>query len=282
MTATRIVTDSTADIPQELREEHGIVMIPLIVHFGEETFRDAVDLSAADFFQKLKSSDVLPRSSQPSPGDFVELYRPMLEAGHEVVSIHLSARLSGTVQSATLARSTLGDERIHVFDSESASMGIGLMVLEAARMANAGSTAAEIVEELAAIKSRLQVFFGVDTLEYLEKNGRIGRAQALLGSLLSVKPILTLDSGEVAPYERVRGKGKVIPTLVGIVEKRIPPGRTLSCAVVHGDAPQEARELADRLRSRYEMYEMHTSYVGAVIGAHAGPGVVAVCCYDRG
>src|SRR5690606_38545588 len=211
----RIVTDSTADLPAEVREEYGIEMVPLYVHFGDEVFRDQVDMSPDQFFRRLTAEkERLPQTSQPSPSDFAEVYRRLAEGGDTIVSIHISEAMSGTLQSARAAREMLQGADIRLIDSRLVTACLGHVVLDCAQAARDGASADEVVERAESLCSRTNLFGAIDTLEYLERGGRIGRAQALLGSLLNMKPIVTLSDGVVAPAGRVRGRSRVIPELV--------------------------------------------------------------------
>lgn len=277
MAGVRVVTDSGADLPVDMQHAHQIQVVPLTITFGEREFRDGVDLSPEEFYKKLGEEPVMPRTTQPSPADFEKVYRPLLEAGHEIVSVHLSAQLSGTLQSANLAAQSLGGS-VHVVDSRSASLGIGLLALQAARWAREGRPAREIARDLQAARERLTVFFSVDTLEYLQRNGRIGKAQAFVGGLLNIKPILTLREGIVHPVERVRGSQKAFSRLVDHVVQQVGQ-QPVRVGVVHGNAPEEAARLAQALQERLSIQELITANLGPTIGTHAGPGTVGVVCY---
>lgn len=276
MSRVCIVTDSGSDLAPELASDAGVHVVPLTVTFGPREFRDGVDLSPKGFYELLSQADTasMPRTTQPSPSDFEGVYRPLVDAGWAVVSVHMSSRLSGTFQSAALAARAAGGE-IHLVDSESASLGTGLLVLEAARLAKAGADARAIVERLEALRDRQKVFFSVDTLEYLQRNGRIGKAQAFVGGLLHVKPILTLAEGIVHPLERVRGKARVQARLVELAAEAAGSD-PVRVAVVHGNAPAEAASLVEALRAHLTVTELVTAVLGPTIGTHAGPGTLGV------
>lgn len=272
----RLVTDSTADLPESLVRKYDITVVPLYVHFGEESLRDGVDIWASEFYYRLENSGVLPQTSQPSPGDFLEAYRPLVEAGEEVLSIHLSRALSGTCHSAELAADMVGGAGVRVVDSGLASLGVGMVVLEAARRIEAGAGREEAAEAVRRASQRLVVYFVVETLEYLRKNGRIGRASEFLGSLLNIKPVLTLQDGVVAPVEKARGKGKALGRIFELLHERLGD-KAARFAVVHGDRPEEAASLAERVKREFNCVEPpFTGYVGPVIGCHAGPGLLGV------
>lgn len=277
MGSVHIVTDSGADLPPELAYPR-LHVVPLTVHFGQESLRDGVELTVEDFYRRLRqaSQATMPRTSQPSPAEFEAVYRPLVEAGHSIVSVHLSAALSGTLQSATLAARSVGGE-IYVVDSLSASLGIGLLAWYGARLADAGQPAGAIAERLKALREKLAVFFTVDTLEYLQRNGRIGKAQAFVGGLLNVKPVLTLRQGVVHPVERVRGKAKALARIVDHAVEAVGE-RPVRLAVMHGDVPDEAERLTAMAKSRLQVEELVVAPLGPIIGTHAGPGSLGMVC----
>lgn len=280
--AIRIVTDSTADLPKEMVEELNITVVPLNVHFGEEVFLDWVELSPEDFFTKLPQTDLLPRTSQPSPGDFQKAYQEVGGSGDAIISVHISQVLSGTYQSATMARDLLPDMDITVIDSKVASMALGFIVLEAARAAKAGKSKEEVLEIIDFYMQETRVLFMVDTLEYLQKNGRIGKAQAFLGGLLKMKPILSLKDGGIIPVEKARGSKKALQTIVDLLKGMLPPESKVKGAVVHGNALATAETLAEELKKIYDISEVIITPVGAVIGCHTGPGLVGLLFFpDR-
>ena len=271
-----VVTDSTADIPRQIAESLGITVVPLRVHFGEESYLDYEEMSPEGFFQKLASSPHHPRTSQPSPGEFAGVYQHLSSEGYDILSIHISSELSGTYQSATMARDMVPSAEIRVIDSRSVSVGLTLAVKEAARAATDGCDLATCAARAGGVLEGLQIYFAVDTLEYLHRNGRIGRAQHLMGTLLNMKPILTISEGLVGPFDRVRGKSKVIPRLLEIVKEKVPPGGEVLLAVVHGNALQQAGEIVNGLRAIYGQEEILLGSVGPVIGTHSGPGVLGI------
>ncbi|MEW6228662.1 MAG: DegV family protein [Bacillota bacterium] len=280
MQKVAIVTDSTADLPRGTYEEHGIVVVPLLVHFGDEIYRDGVDLSSDEFYDKLVSSKILPRTSQPSPHDFQVVYGDLASKSEEIVSIHLSSKLSGTYQSATIAAGMMKDTKVRVIDGKGASAATGLLVLEAARLAGSGATADDIVARIDHLIEGMVVFFTVDTLEYLEKNGRIGKATAFLGTLLSIRPLLQLYDGEVTPFEKVRGsKAKVLARMIAAAKERAPSGKRLRAAIMHGAVPEEAAALRQTVERELACDEILTACLGPVIGSHAGPGTLGLAFY---
>lgn len=270
-----VVTDSTADIPPETREELGIHVVPLKVIFGDEEFIDGVTMQAPEFYERLVGGGVFPTTSQPSAGEFEETYTRLLERSDGVVSIHISAELSGTIDSATQARSQMGDagNSIRIIDSRSVSMGIGLIALEAARAAQAGGdldAVAALAEELVSCSG---VIFLLDTLEYLRRGGRIGLASAFLGTLLRFRPLLQVDEGVVKPLARPRSRRKGIERIRGHIAEL---GALRSAAVIAANDQVGADDLAEAISDFVPGDVPAMSTIGPVIGAHGGPGVIGV------
>jgi len=267
----RIVTDSTADLTPEQQRAAGITVVPLNVHFGDEVFRDHVDLSTDEFFRRLKASPQLPRTSQPSVGAFEEAYRSLRQGGDEIVSVHLSSKVSGTYNSALMAAQSVGEGKIDVVDSLSTSMALGFIALEGAKLARAGRDRQAVADCLRGLVPKARVICVVDTLTYLERGGRIGKARALLGSLLNVKPILQLKDGEVVPLGRARGRPQALNRLVELLER---DGKVRQLAIMHGAAQTDAEQLRERVASSYPGVDIQLTEIGAVLGTHTGPGVI--------
>ncbi|MFD0587904.1 DegV family protein [Paenibacillus sp. GCM10027627] len=282
MGKVRIVADSTSDIPAEVRETLGISMVPLKVLFGEETYLDSITISAGQFYEKLKASPVLPTTSQPSPLEFSELYERLLDEDPEgpIISIHLASILSGTHQSAVIAESMLErDADITIVDSRSASYGIGLQVVRAAEMAQAGESKERILEEIEKLRSDLGLYFLVDSLEFLQKGGRIGRAAALIGSILNIKPILSLDdNGGVFSVDKVRGSKKAMGRIADMLKETFGSD-PVHLVIASTDDLGQANELGDRVKSELNVQGVSYTTVGSVIGVHTGPGTSAVFVY---
>ncbi|WP_280769029.1 DegV family protein [Salipaludibacillus daqingensis] len=279
MSIVKIVTDSTADIPFDLQQELDISVVPLKVHFGEETFEDGVNLTSNEFYEKLGGADSIPTTSQPTPHQFETEYRQLFEANDspDIISIHLSSKLSGTFQSAYIASQTLGDDiPVTVVDSKRASYAIGIIVVEVATMAKAGATKEDCLKRVDELLEDTTVFFMVDTLEYLEKNGRIGKASAVLGSLLKIKPILSLtEEGEVFPFEKVRGQKKAIHRMIQEFENRYGKD-DIHVGISHAKAESEAKSLMTQMNDHFTVKKEVLTNIGPVIGTHVGPGTIAV------
>lgn len=275
----RVVTDSTCDLPPALVSAHGITVVPLTVTFGDESLLDGVEIDATRFYQRLREFPGQPKTSQPAVDRFRETYEELAKDGSEIVSIHISSRLSGTLNSASTARAAL-DPGIHVelIDSYQVSMGLGSIVMDAAIAANAGASLADVAAAARRAMDRTRVIALVDTLEYLRRGGRIGRAASLVGSLLSIKPILQVTQGEVAPFEKVRTRSRALDRLFEIATSDRNAKR---CFVGCGGNDDEALAFMDRLRPSMPHTEFHLGQVGPVVGCHAGPNVIGIAITAR-
>jgi DegV family protein with EDD domain len=272
----QVVTDSTSDLPPDVAGAHGIAVVPLTVAFGQEVYRDRVDLQPGRFYTMLKEKKAHPASSPPPGEEFSRRYGEWVGKGHEVVSIHISSRMSKTAENAKAS----APEGVSVVDSGQVSLGLGLLALFAARMAARNEPAGEIQRRLLAMTSRIHTLFVVDTLEYLARGGRIGKARALVGGLLGIKPILGVVEGEVAPVDRVRGGRAAHPKILEILRKRVDPKRPVVAGVSHGNAPAWADRLEKTVRDAFQVTELIQAEVGPVVGTHAGPGVVSVSLFQ--
>jgi DegV family protein with EDD domain len=279
---TAIVLDSTADFPDAPTRFPNWRVVPLYVLFGDESFRDYVELPAADFYARLRTSTVMPTTSQPTPGDFAAVYEEL--AGYErIYSLHLSAKFSGTWESANLgaAAGPRAGERIRVVDTQTASLGITLLGLGLQRRLERGTTDEEITELIESFKRDAGLVFTVDTLEFLARGGRIGRAQAWAGELLSIKPILTIADGEIVPVKRVRGNRKAVAEFGKAFEESTEDRSSLRVAIAHADAPDREQALRSMVRDLRPSAQLDASgTLGPVVGTHAGPGAVGFFWFD--
>jgi len=271
----KIVVDSTADLPPELAAEWGITVIPCLVHFGQETFREGVDLSRGEFYRRLESGSEMPTTSAPGPGVFADTYRQLAAETDQIVSIHVSSRLSAVYNSARLGAEKIKGAKVAVLDSGTVSMGLGWLAVMAAQLAEAGRSWSEIVNWVEMVHPRTRVFAMLDTLEYLHRSGRVGWALAVLGALLNVKPMISVKEGAVLPLGRARSRQKATARLVLLVEDLGPLERL---AVLHTCARRDAEALAGRLAALFPRERMVIAEVGTIIGTHVGPNGLGVAC----
>ena len=278
--AVAVVTDSTAYLPAELIDRHGIHVVPLYIVFGgDRTVRETDITDYPAFFEELRAAESLPTTSQPSVGDFVSVYEPLLDAGDDVISIHISGGLSGTPEAArqaaeALERDDKGGERVRVVDSTTAAGGLGLLTLTAARAASTGAGLDEVEQRVREARGELKMWFAVDTLEFLKRGGRIGAASAWIGSTLKVKPILTVE-GEMTPVERVRTSARAFERMVDYARQRHESGAD-GWAVQHINAPEQGGRLEERCREIFGRPPVVVSEIGPVLSAHTGPGLLGV------
>jgi DegV family protein with EDD domain len=282
VTRIAIVTDSGVNVPAEVQREYDIHIIPLKVTFGDQTYRDGADLTTAQFYEMLEEASQLPTTSQPSAGDFVEVYSRLSGEADAIVSIHLSALLSGTVKSALTARQSVNHVPIEVIDSRSASLGLGFVVMAAARAARQGGSLADVLAVAESLIPKISVLFVVDTLKYLHMGGRIGGASALLGSALKIKPLLQLSEGEVNPLERVRSKCRATERMLEIMAQRLEAEEgdgLVHAAVAHADRLDEALALKEQVEARFEPAEFYLVELPPALGTHVGPGTLGLGWY---
>ena len=272
--AVRIVTDSTSDLTPALAQELGVTIVPANVIIDDVTYRDGVDLTSDEFYRRLLAGPGLPTTSQPSVGTFQAAYKEILDQGDEIVSIHVSGKLSGTVNSANQAKASLGDDvAIEVVDSGGASIALALITAAAAEMAGQSSSCRELAEQVRGDLPRTSAVFALDTLEYLQKGGRIGKAQAFVGSLLSVKPILTLVEGEVHPLERPRNHQRAMRRLAELTRERAPAARV---GIAYSTDEAWAAELRSSLSDLVPEDQIITVRFGPALGTYVGPRAVGV------
>lgn len=271
-----IVTDSTADLPLALAAARSVTVVPLTLHFEGRSLLDGIDITPSEFYRKLPSATTHPTTSQPSPGRFAEVYSSLLDGHDAVVSVHISEKLSGTVASARQAADMTDPGRVHVIDSEVVSMSLGLVTLVASALAAQGLDAATIESRVLAMRPQIHTYFSVATLEFLRRGGRIGRASALLGSVLQVKPVLCIRDGLVTPLERVRTFERALNRVIELV-RAVDTGHGVCLIVGHADSQADAERVGRELEPIADTLMIQP--LGPVVGAHAGPGVVGVGCY---
>ena len=271
---TRIVTDSASDIPREVAQKLGISIVPLTVSFGEEVYRDGIDLNAGEFYTKLAQNKILPKTSQPSVGSFIDTYKTLAQENSEIISIHISDKLSGTYNAALQAKEAMGkDCHIEVVDSESVSMGSGLTVIAAAKAIRDGASFKEAMDIVRQSIPRIRLLAFFQTLEYAEKGGRLGKGKALLGALLRVKPLITLRGGEVQPSGMARTRTSALQRLRDFV-KALLHIRELS--IMYTTVFEEVKILAGLLDPIFPRERILVAQAGATLGTHTGPGTLAV------
>jgi DegV family protein with EDD domain len=274
-----VVTDSTACIPEEALGPLNIPWIPLWLLWGDERFRDGVDIDQPTFYTRLRAAKTFPTTSQPSSGEFLEFFKEAGKGANAVVGVFISSPLSGTVENAQAAAKQMPDLELRIVDSLSTSMGLGFAALAAARAAAAGVPLDGVVAAAESVRDRAEVLFAVGTLEYLHRGGRIGGAKRLLGTALNIKPLLHLEHGRIEPLAQVRTRRKAIEHMLDIAEERLQGRRMAEVAVLDVDCVKEGDALAEQVRRRFTVDTVFRTPVSPVIGAHAGPGTVGICFY---
>ena len=276
-----VVTDSTAYIPEQALGDFDIPVIPLWLIWGDERFRDGVDIDPTTFYGRLPESKVFPTTSQPSAGEFIDFFQQAGRGAEAVVGVFISSKLSGTVASALAAKIQLPDLDVRVVDSLSTSMGLGFGVLAAARAVAVGGSVDEAVVAAERVRDGMNVMFAVDTLEYLHRGGRIGGAKRLLGTALNLKPLLYLEGGRIEALASVRTKRKAVARMLDVAEERLAGKQMAEAAVLDVDCPAEGKALAEQMKERFQLSLVYQTRVTPVIGAHVGPGTVGICFYPE-
>lgn len=280
MDKVALVTDSTADLPLSYYSSNDVWMVPLTVRFGEECFKDWVEIEPRSFYDRLSSDDVLPKTSQPSVADFTNIYQKLAKEYDHIISVHLSSKLSGTIQSAEVAKEDT-QAPVAIVDTKLASLGTGMVLDALVKARDEGKSKEELVKLAWDICIKVKDLFTVDTLKYLEKGGRIGKAQALVGSLLNIRPILTLEDGIVVPYKKVKGKNKMFKEMVDAIAEYAKKGKKLKIGFAHAQNPEAIRRLKEELRNcKVDFASCIESEIGAVIGTYTGPKAFAVMYYQ--
>lgn len=276
MAKIQIITDSMTDIPKHLIDEYHIIVIPLTINFEDGEYRDGIDLTGEEFYNKLTQVKELPKTSQVTPNRFMEVFKEVLEEGKEIICINGSSKASGTHQGALLAKNELDNDKIHVFDTMGLCFGGGFFVYEAAKMVKEEKNIEEIIEKLTTMRSKVDHIFTVDTLEYLKKGGRLNPMKATIATILNVKPILTVVDGLVESLDKVRGSKKVIGKMVELAKERGGDFSNKTVAIAHANNPEKAEELIEIVKSELNPKEILLTEIGCTIGTHAGPGTLAI------
>jgi len=277
----KIVTDSTCDLPAERYAARGITVVPINIQFGTQTFLDGVTIDRPTFYRMIEESGVLPKTSQPSAGQFAEQYRRLAAAGAtDLVSIHVTARLSGTFQSADMARDMLaGEVRVHPFDSACGSAGLGFMALEAVGMIREGRGLAEILARMEVIRQRISIVLVLKDLRFAQMSGRVGKLQGSLASLLNVKPIVVLEQGVIDVSEKVRSQRKALERMLDIVAERVGTREPVNLAVIHAESPLEGQALLEQAKARLHCQQTFLANLTTSLVVHFGPGTLGLVAY---
>lgn len=273
---TVIVTDSTAYIPKDVREELNIHMIPLSVVIGGETYEEELDISAGQFYEELKRQDRLPTSSQPSSGQFVALYEKLAKDYDAIISIHLSSGISGTYQGAVTAGTMVEGVKVYAYDSEISCMAQGFYAIDAAKMAAEGKSPEEIISRIDELKASLRAYFMVDDLSNLQRGGRLTSAQAIIGSLLKVKPLLHFVDKVIVPFEKIRTRKKAMNRISELIGEDASKGTALKASIIHANREEDAKEWKAELEQLYPNVDFSISYFGPVIATHLGEGAMGL------
>ncbi|MFC0013571.1 MULTISPECIES: DegV family protein [Allobacillus] len=276
---TAVLTDSTAYIPDHLIEEKNIYIAPLSVTFGQDTYREFYDITTEEFYEKVKAEKDLPKTSQPSVSDFTTKYEAIAKEHDAVISIHLSSGISGTYQAAVSAGSMIEGLDVYPFDSEISALAQGFYVLRAADLAAEGKTPDEILKELRAMKENMHAYFMVDDLSHLARGGRLTGAQAMIGSLLQVKPLLHFEDKQIVPFEKIRTSKKAFKRMESLLKETADNAEKVKAAIIHAQREDTAKKWRDELSEKYPNVEFEISYFGPVIGTHLGEGAIGIAWY---
>lgn len=272
----RIVVDSTSDLTDEIIEKYNIKMVPLTVNFENESFLDKVELSTKEFFEKLEVAEKLPTTTLVSPGAFVEVFSEILMEGDQVLGLFIASELSGTYDSARMAKNMIGSDDIHIIDTRSVCLGSFALIIEAIKLVEQNKLIEEIVDELERLKEKVVVAAALDTLKYLEKGGRLTKGQAVLGTLLNIKPIIGVKDGKITVIDKIRGKNKAIKWFDEWIEKNNYDLSNKTVLLFHGKAYEQLKMLRESIEDKYKIKNIIEQEIGAVIGTHSGPGVLGI------
>jgi len=275
----KIVTDSTCNLSPEQLQRYDIRVAPLSIQFGTETYEEDVDIDRDLFYRKVDELGIIPTTSQPSPSRFTEYYRELADQGHSILTVTLTSKHSGTYQSALLAKDMVPEVDVEVFDSTTATFGLGYMVLEAARAAEAGQSRESILKRLEEIRENMCLFLTPATLEYLRMSGRVGRLATTFASLLDIKPIIKLEDGLLTACENVRTRAKAINRMLELTEEKLGTTAPVSIGVIHARAPEEGQALLDKAQARFNCQETMIGDFVASLTVHGGPGTLGIFTY---
>jgi len=278
MSKIAVVTDSTTYLPKDLVQKHNISIAPQVLIWGDETYKDGVDIQSSEFFTRLKTAKVMPTTSQVAVVSFQEIFQNLVDQDYEVLAILVSSKLSGTTQSAEQAKELIGSagEKIHIVDSQSVAMALGFQALTVARAIENGASLKEAIQLAETLHEYTGVFFAVDTLEFLHRGGRIGGAQRFLGTMLNMKPILAIQEGRVEGIERIRTKSKALDRVLELVLEKTEGKSPVRLATLHANAANEAKVLLEKATKELNPIESVFTEVSPTVGTHAGPGTVGL------
>lgn len=274
--AIRIVIDSASDVTEEIIKKHNLKMVPLTVNFKDGSFLDKIELNSNEFFDKLEKEEDLPTTTLVSPGAFVEAFEEVLGEGDQVLGLFLASEFSGTYDSACMAKEMIGSDDIHIIDTRSVCLGSFALILEAIKLVEEGKTIKKVVEELLVLRENIIAIAALDTLKYLEKGGRLSKGQAVVGSLLNIKPIIEIKDGKLAVIEKIRGKNKTVKWFDGWIEKNNYDLSDKTVLLFHGRAYDQLKHLRESIEDKYKIKTIIEQEIGPVIGTHAGPGVLGI------
>ena len=272
----QIITDSMTDIPKEIVDKFNIIVVPLKIHFEEGEYRDGVDLTSAEFYEKLSQVKVLPKTSQIAPNTFVDVFKRVLEEGKEIICINGSSKASGTCQSAIMAKNEIESEDIDIIDTMSLSFGAGMLVYEAAKMSLEGLSRQEIVDKITSLVPLVDIIFTVDTLQYLKMGGRLKPMKATIAAILNIKPILTIEDGLVQSIDKVRGRKKVFGKMIEMAKERGGDFSQKIIGLAHAHSPENVEILKKRVMEELNPKEIIITEIGCTVGTHSGPGTLAI------
>jgi len=275
----KIIVDSTQNLAEDYLAKHDIRTAPITIQFGNETYRENIDIDRETFYRKIEEMGIIPTTSQPTPGAYADFYRELSKEGHQILVISITSKLSGTYDSAILAKSMVPEADVEIFDSMTISSGTGWMVMEAVRAVAAGKSRDEIVARLSEIRDNFALVLTPATLKYLQMSGRVGALKGALGALLNVKPIIYLKDGMLEAGESVRTRGKTIDRLVEVVKESVGTSEPVNMAVIHAASPDEGQALAERVKTEFNVKELLIHDLVASLAVHGGPGVIGLFGY---
>lgn len=282
MSKIAIVTDSTSDIPKDISKNLNIIVVPLTVIFEKESFLDdGKDITIGDFYKKIKSVEKLPTTTQPTPKDFIKVYSDILKEYDSIISIHISKKMSGTINSAELAKKELPGKDIEIIDTGYVHLPLGFIVMRAGQLAKEGKSKQEILKNISELKSKIKVLIIPSTLEYLKKGGRIGKAKGLIASILEIKPILTLHDGEVSQFKTTRRWNQAKSELIQSMKSMVKNPQDLIISIGDSDAKEDASEMEERIKAEFHPKKIYRVDIGVVVGTHLGPGGIGITFYEE-